>query len=793
MNKYLIWILLTPLCSYSIASTIPDYSDDDIFELSLEELSKIKIKTGSLIENATNKSPAAITIINQQKIKLSGAKNLSHLLEQHVPGMMLMTHSEGEKIGLRGQVAAENYKLLLLVNGKNITNMVYEGVITEIDQWELGDIDRVEVISGPGSVTYGTGAVAGVINIITKTSKSNLPKWSFGVANNDTYHSKGVNLQYSDNIDDWGVYAFISARKTDGLMNPDYYKMNLNEPTDIRYVGKGQLAKAPPQEYQADSFGRPQIKAHIGINKGEEFNAWLRYTQSGRTHGFNEKDYKIDENGNPTGTGNFRNIQTRSIVASSDYRYTLDDISSVLTSITLDSQEYIRYRPENKNFAEDDISNVRQYAFSQDRATLSALYDYRPSKLFNIVAGYEYSNIHIGAPWGKSSDHLWIKEGVDILSSIDTSVYLQDLSLNGRPNTDNVVEVGSGIRIVTHSHLLESKYTYSDKYELLYAHRLDYSDASDSMFSPRISLVSTLDDKSTLVGSIQRGQRMMPLRAQYLNDVAGNNSKHETLDSIELSYSDTHIEHTSFNVRGYYNHSNAVGFTGEYLEFLSETEVLGLELTATYKHENIELTFNHAYIKPISINMNDDLKTGTNRNNISFADYYYNSRGQIPLLLESYGDGLNNWSKNISKFLYTQSFMDQKLKAQISAQVYWDFDGSYDEMGMYQRAYDNFDRNSLSATDQVIFEQQYQDFLHERNLLEAEEAYEIDYNVNASLTYKWATNDDTEVELKLYAENLLNSSNRYYVSTGSSGSIPSRLQYLDKPVMFGLALQVNFK
>ncbi|MDG1751515.1 MAG: hypothetical protein P8I03_07635 [Thalassotalea sp.] len=49
--------------------------------------------------------------------------------------------------------------------------------------------------------------------------------------------------------------------------------MNSNEPTNIRYVGKGETANANPQEYQADSFERPQIKAHFGVNKGDNFKA----------------------------------------------------------------------------------------------------------------------------------------------------------------------------------------------------------------------------------------------------------------------------------------------------------------------------------------------------------------------------------------------------------------------------------------------------------------------------------------------------------------------------------------
>jgi len=771
-----------------------EYDDDpsDFLSLSLEELMNVEIKTGSLFSSTAKESPSAITVISQEAIEKSGAKKLAHLLEQHVPGMILMTHSEGEKIGLRGHIAAENYKLLLLVNGKNVTNMVYEGVITEIDQWELGDIERVEVISGPGSVTYGTGAIAGVINIITKTSKSSLPTWSIGLARNDTYRSNGVNLQYSNNFDELGIYGFISYRKTDGFESPDYYRLNTNEPSNNRYIGKGELSKLGPQEYQADSFGRPQIKAHLNLNYGENFTAWLRYTQSGQTHAFSEKSYQTDMDGNAISPENFRNIQTGSFIASADYDYEFTDNSSLTTSLTLDSQEYVRGRNVNTQYSADHVNNVRQYAFSQDRIRASFIYDFQPFDELNIITGYEYSYIKVAAPWGESIDHLWIKEGVDMLSSFDSSVYLQDLSLNGRPDINNAVELGNGITTVTHSHLLESKYALSDHQTLFYAHRVDFPDLSNTMFSPRLSLVSVLDESNTLVSTVQRAQRMMPIRAQYLNEQSGNSSKHETLDSIEFSYTNNSFEQTSLNLKAFYNSTKAVGFTGQYLTFIADFDLFGLEFIANYKYENIEIAFNHAYIKPLNINMNDELKTGRNRNNISFADYYYQVNKGIPLTLENYGNGLNNWPENISKFQYNHAFFDQKLKANINVQVYWDYKGAYDEMGMYQQAYNNVDRNDLSIDEQLEFDQQYQDFQYERQLLEAEDAYKIDYNINASLTYLWQTNNSTKILLKLYAENILNSSYRYYVSTGSNNSYPRRLSYMNKPVMYGLSVQVNF-
>ena len=786
-------LIVFSLCSFhSYAFSYDDDNSDFLFSLSLEELMNVEIKTGSLFSSTTKNSPSAITVINRKDIEKSGAKNLAHVLEQHVPGMILMTHSEGEKIGLRGHIAAENYKLLLLVNGKNVTNMVYEGVITEIDQWELGDIERVEVISGPGSVTYGTGAISGVINIITKTSRSDIPKWSVGLSRNDTYQSNGINLQYSSGFEDWGVYGFVSYRETNGLDSPDYYRPNANEPSDNRYIGKGENSSIGPQEYQADSFGRPQIKAHINLNYGENFTAWIRYTQSGKTHGFGTKTYRTDENDNPTKQANFRNIQTGSFIASADYRYEFENQSAILTSFTVDSQEYIRGRPVNTQYNEEHVNNVRQYAFSQDRITASILYDFQPFQDLNIITGYEYSHISVLAPWGKSIDHIWIKEGVEMLSRFDSSIYLQDLTLNGRPDIDNSIELGSGIKTATHTQLLESKYKVSDDQTLFYAHRIDFPDLSDLMFSPRLSLVSNINENNTLVTTLQRAQRLMPIRAQYLNDQEGNDSKHETLDSLELSYTHKSTEHTSFNFKSYYNKTKAVGFTGKKLEFLTDFDLFGLEFNATYKYKNIEMSFNHAYIKPLNMEMNDELKTGQFRNNITFSDYYFKVNSAIPLILEDYGNGLNNWPENISKFLFSQSFMDQRLRANLNVQIYWDYKGAYDEMGMYQQAYNNIDRSSLPLVEQLLFDDLYQDFQHERQLLENEDAFEIDYNINVSLTYLWKRNNSTEVKLKLFVENIADSSKRYYVSTGSSNAYPSRLSFMEKPVMFGLSVQVNF-
>ncbi|MGJ8679784.1 TonB-dependent receptor plug domain-containing protein [Paraglaciecola sp.] len=765
----------------------------DIFDLSLEQLLELEVSTGGLSEVKVKDSSSAVTLIRSEQIKYSSAKNLTALLEQYVTGLNVMAHSEGDKIGLRGLIAAENYKLLLLLNGKNITNMVYEGAILELDQWNLDDIDRIEVIRGPGSVTYGTGAIAGVINIITKKSGTNNTPFEVNVAINETYNSQGVSIQYSDSFDDFSMYSFLSYRDTDGYKKPKYYEMDHSLLTDIRIVGQQPDSLFRGQNYLADTFSQPQIKALLDIDWGDNLNVWARYTQSGQTHHFIPQVNVLVEDERQIENG--RQVGLKSFIAATEYNYPFGPNSHLKANLTYDNQEYVRWYVRNLESEWQHPDNIRDYAFSQERISASLLYEYSNHKNVNLITGLELTNLNVGAPWGKSSDHIWIREGQHLISNFDTSVYTQNQSLEGRPRSSNHVEIGSGLRFQTLTHLLEASYQISDQTKLTYSHRLDDSNMSSSMYSPRVSMVRELDSSSTLVITAQRALRMLQLRAQYLyqlNDSDAKSDEHESLDGIEVSYTNQLSGTTLFNIRGYYNDIYAIGYTGNDLQFLGDIELVGVDFEVNYKHEDIELHLNHAFVRPLDVRMNQALKNGNNRNNISFSDYYFESRGDFPLLLEGYGNGLNNIHENITKFVLTAKFLDNQLVGQINSQVYWDFDGSYDEMEMYQKAYDNFDISSLSAIEVEGFNQQQAIFDNERRLLEQEDNFGFEYGVSMSLTYAWRHSDSVKMDLSVHVENLTNSKNIYYVSTGSTSTYPTRLKYLEQPTSIGANFRVSF-
>ena len=106
-------VLAVMVSAYPALLLAEDEVQRDLFAMSLKELMQVTYSTGSLSGTSIKKSPAAITVIHREQIQLSNARNLAILIEQYVPGLVVLAHSQGDKIGMRGHIAAENYKLYL--------------------------------------------------------------------------------------------------------------------------------------------------------------------------------------------------------------------------------------------------------------------------------------------------------------------------------------------------------------------------------------------------------------------------------------------------------------------------------------------------------------------------------------------------------------------------------------------------------------------------------------------------------------------------------------------------------
>lgn len=772
----------------------------DLIKMPLGEVLNVEINTGSLKPSTIKTSTSPITVITSEQIQISQARNIATLLEIYVPGMIVMTHQEGDKIGIRGLIAAENYKILLLLNGKNITNSVYEGAALELDQWDMSDIERIEVMRGPGSVTYGSGAIAGVINIITKNVKSEDNAFvSAGVAYNPIFRSTGGNVQLSKKFGKIGVFSYTNFRKSLGQENPDYYIPDPKGINDTRYMGKNVNDKTGPQSYLADGL-RPQVKTHIDLSFGDNFSVWTRYTQSGQTHYFVKKELFPNAKGDTVLVDNTRFVALRSFAVAPEYKYQFSEKLKLVADITYDNQEYVRGSVGSIKYPRDHYNNIRDYAFSQERVIANVLLNFETKKYSGII-GYQFNRTAIKAPWGKSPDYIWINEGVNIISDTNSSVYYTDKN-SQMPKNGKVEQVGDGIFVYTHSLMLETTYSFTRYLKLLFASRLDFPSISTPLYSPRLSLISEINSRNIIKLSAQRALRMMPLRAQYLYhknsslDNTKNDFEHETLNSLELSYLFVPKKEIVIEFHSFYNDINAIGYTGNDLQFLGNLQLGGFDLEASINWGNNSFIVNHAYIHLIKMNMNTDLKTGNNRNNISYSDYYYNTNGGLggdyPLLLQSTGKGLNNISNNATKFIFTKKMLNKRLIFHANSRIFWDYKGTYDEMEMYSKAYNNYDVSTLNESERAVFNQQKAEFEKEKELLDKSGAYKLEFKINMSISYKWELSEKINLFTSLYFDNLIGTKKRYYVSTGSRNYYPERLRFIEEPRTVGIKLQLNF-
>ena len=139
--------------------------------VSIEELMNVRVTTVSRGESTVGQSPAAIFVITQEMIRRSGATTFPEILRM-VPGMNV-AHIDGNKwtVSARGFNDRFGNKLLVQVDGRTVYNALFPGVYWADVDYVLADIDRIEVIRGPGASVWGANAVNGIINIITKSAK----------------------------------------------------------------------------------------------------------------------------------------------------------------------------------------------------------------------------------------------------------------------------------------------------------------------------------------------------------------------------------------------------------------------------------------------------------------------------------------------------------------------------------------------------------------------------------------------------------------------------------------------
>lgn len=160
-------------------------TSQDLKQLSVEELMNVEVTSVSRTTENLGEAAAAIAVLTSQDIERSGSTTVPQAL-RFVPGINVAQQSSNSwAVSSRGFSSITSEKLLVLSDTRSIYTPLYSGVFWDVQDYLMADIDRIEVIRGPGASLWGSNAVNGVINITTKNAKDTQGAYFEGLAGNE--------------------------------------------------------------------------------------------------------------------------------------------------------------------------------------------------------------------------------------------------------------------------------------------------------------------------------------------------------------------------------------------------------------------------------------------------------------------------------------------------------------------------------------------------------------------------------------------------------------------------------
>jgi outer membrane receptor protein involved in Fe transport len=734
---------------------------EDLFDLSLAQLMDIEITVpASITETDPLRVPASVTVITAEDIARTPARNLLDLIEIYVPGALYMNHSIGPVPGIRGVIADRPYKFLVNVNGINVNIKSHYGARLELLNWDMNDIERIEIIRGPGSVTYGPGAIGGVINITTKKAKDH-PGMELGGTFWNKYNSIGNYISCGRESDKVSLYSYFSVVHTDGV-EPDLF--GVENATRSGYVdGKpdSPYRPRPPFTYMNDFFNEPQMKALVDLHFKDSWRFWARYANSSSqlAQGSGTR-YVVDGK-----YRDFRQARFRYFQMALENQTSLSEEFALKSTFGISSTDVHSIEKWGATI-ENDKDNLRniKWIWSEWEYFTRFMLNYEPQdEWMKAALGFEYSYDMIRPGWGKDKDEgLRLADG--IISGKSSDAYgAGDGQIN---NTSNrYFAVGEGWETGTYAFLGELNLKHSPKMSTLWSARVDKHDYTDYMFSPRFAWIYQLREHEYLKFIAQRSVRMNTQEELYMSHEMGMSNQPEKLDTYELIYSGQSGGHLTYQASTFFNKNAVIAWDWNERRSapIGTLTTIGLEVEADYKKDNFNLGANHSFVKQLDWEVDPAIRAS----GISYSDYYVDAGSGV--IITSKGNDLNNWSNNATKLYANINFLDGKLTLHGDLKTLWGFEGCRDGLEALEEA---------GGTPARIRD------------VKDHDAYDLEITANLSLTYHIHKSAD----LTFYVQNIpvIGDNKRYSYSSGYKKPYPDKSSWIEEPTAVGVRYSIRF-
>ena len=260
----------------------PPASTSDIAELGIEELVNVQITSVAKKEQRLGDAAAAIFVLSGEDLRRSGATTLPDALRL-VPGLQVAAiDSSSWAVSARGFNLQFANKLLVMIDGRAVYSPLFSGVYWDAQQVLLDDLDRIEIIRGPGATVWGANAVNGVISVMSKSARETQGGLLYG-GGGDVHQALG-GARYGGRINKDTYYRVSSAYQ----QNEDLQSASGQSAHDHWNLGKGGFrldhytCSDGQMTWQGDVY-LGNLADHTGDLNG--FNTIGRWTQplSGRS------------------------------------------------------------------------------------------------------------------------------------------------------------------------------------------------------------------------------------------------------------------------------------------------------------------------------------------------------------------------------------------------------------------------------------------------------------------------------------------------------------------------------
>ena len=210
----LVLALAIGLCGSVIRARASAASDQarELLKLSLQELAntEIEVTVASRSPQRLMETPAAVSVITQTDIRRSGATSIPEALRL-VPGLFVAQIGSSQwAVGSRFANSRYSNKFLVLMDGRTLYSPLFGGTFWDVQDTLLEDIDRIEVVRGPGASVWGSNAIAGVINIVTKSARDT--QGGLGQLGGGTHERLMQTLRFGGKLGENGAFRVWGQR-----------------------------------------------------------------------------------------------------------------------------------------------------------------------------------------------------------------------------------------------------------------------------------------------------------------------------------------------------------------------------------------------------------------------------------------------------------------------------------------------------------------------------------------------------------------------------------------------------